>query len=81
MISLIPIVNKTPMIINTNIAIIIEIVGSDVAAVILLVCLLSFVLYVDVVVFLLADTDLFYKEKNQGKLVCKMIYISFILYF
>lgn len=65
MIILIPIVNKTPVIIDKNSAIVIENAGSDVLVVILLVCLHSFVLFIDVVVFLLADTGLFVKKKKS----------------
>lgn len=63
MITLIPIVKTTPDIIDINTAIVIQNVKSDVPAVILLVCVPSSVLYLDVVGFLLADTDLFVKRK------------------
>lgn len=63
MITLIPIVKTTPDIIGINTAIVIQNVKSDVPAVIPLVCVPSSVLYLDVVGFLLADTDLFVKRK------------------
>lgn len=61
MITPIPIVKRTPDIIDIN-TIGIH-VKSDVPVVILLVCVPSSVLYLDVVGFLLADTDLFIESK------------------
>lgn len=63
MITFIPIVKTTPDIIDINIAIVIHNVKSDVPVMILLVCVPFSVLYLDVVGFLLADTDLFIKSK------------------
>lgn len=63
MITLIPIAKRTPDIINVITVIGIQPVKSKVAVVILLVCVPSSVLYLDVVGSLLADTDLFIKSK------------------
>lgn len=57
------ITKTTPGIIDINTAIVIQNVKSDVLAVIPLVCVPSSVLYLDVVGFLLADTELFVKRK------------------
>lgn len=62
MITPIPIVKRTPDIIDINTVIGIH-VKSDVPVVILVVCVPSSVWYPDVVGFLLVDTDLFIKSK------------------